>query len=235
MPKVLLFQLGEAPKSVADIHDDYPAWFSRAWDGQLEAFDGRKGNPAPNPRDYAGIVITGSPASLTKPEPWMDDAADFVRRAYDAGTPTLGVCFGHQLLGYAFGAKVVRNPQGWEIGTCDVTIDDTSETIDPLFEGLAPRIRVNFTHEDMVEPTSLDGSGLRNLAKSPRCAVQALAMGDHVRSIQFHPEVSGAICRAYIDARRSLLRDPDALIASATDAPDGEMVLRNFRRLFCKV
>src|SRR6185295_2740183 len=117
---VLLLQLGEAPEPVRRLHGTYPAWYERAWDGPLQAVDGRTGR-LPNPNHYAGIVITGSPSSLTdgeRPE-WADEAGALVRKAHDAGIPTLGVCFGHQLIAWAFGARVVRNPHGWEIGSQD--------------------------------------------------------------------------------------------------------------------
>jgi GMP synthase (glutamine-hydrolysing) len=236
MPKslpVLLVQLGQAPPPVRERFGDYQSWFERAWDGPMTEYDGRSGGRGPDPRNFAAVIVSGSRMSLANPEPWMDDAADLLRRAYDAGTPTLGICFGHQLIAYTFGGKVKRNPRGWEIGTCEVTLNPHGAA-DPLFDGLDSTLRVNLTHEDVVCPDSLVGSTLRNLATSELCDVQALAYGDHVRGVQFHPEISGAICSAYIDARRHLLtdRDPDALIARTRDSEQGVAVMRNFRRHF---
>jgi GMP synthase (glutamine-hydrolysing) len=161
----------------------------------------------------------------------MDDAADLVVRARDAGVPVLGVCFGHQLLGYTFGGRVVRNPLGWEIGSFDVTLSDEGRG-DPLFADVPQTLRVNLVHQDMVEvpPTS----GLRVLAANAKTPIQALAVGDHVRGVQFHPEITGTILRGYIDARRALLadQDADALIAAAGDSAHGVAVLRAFRERF---
>ena len=39
-----------------------------------------------------------------------------------AGAPTLGICFGHQLLAQALGGNVVQNPRGREIGTVDLEV-----------------------------------------------------------------------------------------------------------------
>jgi len=189
--------------------------------------DGRAGGPGPDVREFAGIIITGSSASLTQPEPWMDDACDLVRRAADAGVPVLGVCFGHQLVGRAFGATVAKTPGGWEIGTWDVTLTDAGRR-DPLFAGLDPTLAVNLTHEDHVEPHA----ALTPLARNDRTPLQAVAVGEHVRGVQFHPEFSGAVMKSYIDARRSVLTgiDPDAL--RAEDCPSGPAVFANFRRAF---
>jgi GMP synthase (glutamine-hydrolysing) len=234
---VLLFQLGEAPDPVKRVFGTYPTWYERAWGGPLQVHDGRAAGRSPDPKDFAGIVITGSRSSLAEPphEPWVDEAADLVRRAHACGTPTLGVCFGHQLVAHAFGARVVRNPKGWEIGSHDIEVNDHGRT-DPLFDGLPPRLRVNLTHEDIVDPDSLAGTGLTNLAKSARCDIQVLAVDDHVRTVQFHPEIDGAICRAYILARKQLLadQDPDALLAATVDSAHGVTVMKNFKQRFVK-
>jgi GMP synthase (glutamine-hydrolysing) len=226
---VLLLQLGEAPAPVYEAHGGYRSWFERAWEGPLALFDGRTGETPPDARDFAGVIVTGSPLSLVTPEPWMDLAGTLLERAHDVGTPVLGVCFGHQLLGRVFGGRVIENPTGWEIGSHDV--DVVAE--DPLFEGLGPRIRVNLTHRDVVEAASLPPA-VRVLAKNAATDVQALAVSDHIRGVQFHPEIAGAVCRGYLDARRHLLvgQDPDALIAGTADSSDGLTVMRNFRRRF---
>ncbi len=229
----MLFQLGEAPESVRARHGGYASWFERAWDGPLTVVDGRAGGRAPSAKEFAGIVVSGSASSLAEPEPWMDDAAALVSDAHQTGTPLLGVCFGHQLIGRAFGGKVIVNPKGWEIGTCHVELHDEGAA-DPLFQGLGRRLRVNLTHRDMVCPDANRATPLRVLAQNDATPIQALAAGEHIRGIQFHPELSGAVARGYIDARRHLLapHDPDALIARTDDCPDGLAVMRNFRRHF---
>ncbi|MBI4512324.1 MAG: gamma-glutamyl-gamma-aminobutyrate hydrolase family protein [Deltaproteobacteria bacterium] len=232
---VLLLQLGEANESIRAQHGGYASWYERAWGSPLHVVDGRKPGEVPDPRGLAAILITGSAESLRKPTPWMDDAADFVRRAIDCGTPTLGACFGHQLIGYALGGKVVRNPRGWEIGSCDVALAEAGAK-DPLFAGVASRFRVNLTHEDMICPESLKLVELphRVLAWNEATPVQALAVSDHVRGVQFHPELPGAVCRAYIRERRPLLvgMDADALLAQTEDCAAGVTIMQNFRRLF---
>jgi GMP synthase (glutamine-hydrolysing) len=228
---VLLLQLGEAPEPVRAVHGPFSSWYERAWGGPLRSHDARAGGRGPDPRDFAGVIVTGSASSLVAAESWMDDAAALVLRAHDLGVPVLGVCFGHQLVGYAFGGEVVRNPAGWEIGTFDVSLTDEGRA-DPLFEGLPPVLRVNLVHQDMIAaPAPLP---LRVLLTNARTPVQALAVGDHVRGVQFHPEVTGAILKGYIGARRALLmaEDPDLLIARAADSPDGLTVLRTFRDRF---
>lgn len=225
---VLLLQLGEAPEPVRAVHGPFASWYERAWGEPFAVHDARGGGRGLDPRDYAGVVVTGSAASLVAPAPWMDDAADLMVRARDVGVPVLGVCFGHQLLGHAFGGQVVRNPLGWEIGSFDVEVAGD----DPLFADLPPTLRVNLVHQDMV--ATPPAAGVRVLAGNARTPIQALAVGDHVRGVQFHPEITGIILKGYIAARRALLadQDPDALLAAAADSAHGQAVLRNFRDRF---
>jgi GMP synthase (glutamine-hydrolysing) len=230
----MLLQLGEAPPDFPTELGCYHRWFEHAWDGPLELVDGRPGArpQLPDARDYAGIIVSGSPASLAGAlEAWMDAAAELVRRAHEVGTPLLGVCFGHQLIGHAFGGRVVKNPWGWEVGTREVELNEAGRR-DPLFAGLPARLRVNLTHRDIVDPATCPAL-VRPLASNEAAALQAVAVGTHTWGVQFHPEISGAIMRGYINARRPLLteHDCDELHAGAEDCPDAVALLANFRRV----
>jgi GMP synthase (glutamine-hydrolysing) len=230
----MLLQLGEAPESFPVDLGGYLRWFESAWDGPLELVDGRPeaGTRLPDPRDYAGVIVSGSPASLATDAPpaWMDDAAQLVRRAHEVGTPLLGVCFGHQLIGHAFGGRVINNPWGWEVGTRHVEVTDAGRA-DPLFAGLPARVRVNLTHRDIICPATCPAE-LRVLARNEAAEIQAVAVGDSTWGVQFHPEICGTIMRGYIHARRPLLdqhHDCDELHASSEDCPDAARLMHNFR------
>src|SRR5262245_441782 len=105
--RILLYKTGEtAPELVAEV-GDYMKWFSRLVGDRAEpALHYGFREPRPPIDGWAGVMVTGSPCSLVNPEPWMDDAAGFVRDVAAAGRPVLGVCFGHQLIGRAWGGAV---------------------------------------------------------------------------------------------------------------------------------
>lgn len=240
-PRVCLYVVGEPPPEVAGPHGDFPGWFHRiAGDApiELEAVDGRAAR-LPRPlADYAGFVITGSPASLTTPEPWMEGAVELIRHAYSERVPLLGVCFGHQLIGAAFGGSVIANPAGWEMSSYELEVHHA----DPLFDGLPDRFTANFSHRDIIDPATLSPlNGVTVLASNEAAAVQVVAAGPSVRGVQFHPEMTGAIVSAYIEARAQALAEdaeargdaeahPAPRLARAVDSPAGEQVFRNFLR-----
>jgi GMP synthase (glutamine-hydrolysing) len=231
---VLLQVVGVPPAEVAAEHGDFVAFFRRAAGAapvELAAGDGLRG-PPPDLRDYDGVILSGSAASLTAPEPWMEAAVELVRAAHGRGTPLLGVCFGHQVIGAAFGGAVVENPSGWEISTWEIELHPAGRA-DPLFAGLPERFAVNFSHQDAIAPETLArGNGVTVLAGNRATPVQALAAGPAIRGVQFHPEFDGAVVRAYIRTRADRLAaagsDPAALEARAADAPHGRAVLANF-------
>lgn len=222
MKNVLLLKAGEAAASVRLSVGDYERWFLQTLGlsgyrfDVVPAFQGAK-----LPTDatgYDAVMMTGSPLSVTQLEPWMDRAARLVVDVAEKGIPVLGVCFGHQLLAYAYGGRVVRSPQGREIGTVQVDLTELGRA-DPLFRGLPERFTVQATHEDIVlEPPQ----GTVVLAGNAHTAVQALAFRPCARGVQFHPEIQPDVMRALIQARA----EPLEAEATARGQPPGERVPR---------
>lgn len=228
---ILVLKAGSTLPEVRERHGDFERWFIDAIGPSPERFavvDVTQGGRLGAPAEYAAAIVTGSPSSMTAPEPWFDDAIAFLRRAVDADLPTLGVCFGHQMLAVALGGRVEKNPNGREIGTVQVELTDAG-VADPLFAELPRVVTVQATHSDAV--TELP-PGAVLLASNERCPVQAFAVGRRVRTVQWHPEFSTRVIRGYIEGRKDVLEaeglDPEALWIKATDADSGPRILRNF-------
>jgi GMP synthase (glutamine-hydrolysing) len=239
--RILLYRNGHTHPDVVRDVGDYREWFSRVVGDRAHLHPHLAcEDPRPSTAGLDGVVLTGSPLSLVDPTPWMDDAADFVRRAHDEGVPVLGVCFGHQLIGHAFGGSVQENPRGWESGTHEVDLTDEGRR-DPLFRGLPARLRVNQSHRDEVGRL---GAGCVRLAGGAHTDNQAIAVGAHVRGVQFHPEMNRFVVSRVIEHRRHILTDDahrtgrgahghaDALLARASDTPEAERVVVNFLEHF---
>jgi len=230
IPRLVIVQTGTAGKEIARGHGDYPDWFNRALGAELPVVRAHLGDPLELPTGTRGVLVSGSPLSLTTPEPWMNDVAEELLRIGERGTPVLGVCFGHQMLGRAAGSNVVRNPKGREIGTVRVQLTPSGRK-DPLFRGWAPEdgaIEVQATHVDSLDPVP---TGDELLASNEKCATQALRFSDAVASVQFHPELDPETLRALIDSRARVLRaeglDPERLEAGVKETA-GAQLLRAF-------
>ena len=239
-PTLLVVKCGTTTAGVRLAHGDYDRWFARALAGAgvaLRVLDVAAGAALPpGQADADGVLVTGSPSSVTERAPWMVRAGAWLRQQAGAGVPVLGVCFGHQLLAEAFGGRVARSPRGREIGTvpCELT---PAGRADPLFEGVPGRFEAQATHEDEVAELP---PGATVLAANGWSRVQAFAIGPAVRGVQFHPELEPATLGALAAARADALeaeaeaRGDDgaarvgAVLAGIRPAPWGGRILRNF-------
>ena len=138
---------------------------------------------------WSAVIITGSAACLANGyegeehhrSGWSSELVQWTRRAVDAGTPVLGVCFGHQVLGAAFGAPV-RKAAAPEGGFKRVVV----HTADPLFDRLGSSFITFLSHEDEVVAIP----ELQLLASTPDCAVQSFRVpGRQAWGVQFHTEM----------------------------------------------
>jgi len=227
IPRLVIVQTGTAAPEIVRQHGDYPDWFNQALGAELPVLRAHLGERLELPAGTQGVLVSGSPLSLTRPEPWMDEVAEELLRIGERGTPVLGVCFGHQLLGRAAGSQVVRNPKGREIGTVRVQLTAAGRT-DPLFRGWVPEeglADVQATHVDSVDPVP---PGATLLASNERCATQALRLSDAVASVQFHPELRPETLRDLIDSRADALRaeglDPDSLRADVRETASARLL-----------
>lgn len=104
-------------------------------------------------------------------------------RALAGRIPILGVCLGHQSIGQAFGAKIVRAARVMHGKTSEIHHDGRS-----LFQGLPQPFTATRYHSLVIQPDSLPEC----LEVSARTA-DGVIMGVRHRSlavegVQFHPE-----------------------------------------------
>lgn len=168
----------------------------------------------PEPAGFDGAVITGSRASAYDPEPWIAPLEAWLRAAMQAGTPLLGVCFGHQILAQALGGQVAR--RGWRVGLTRLHATWPGAVQEPLCG--------HVWHQDQV---TRPPAGAAVLAAYPGCPLGALGYGRRALSVQWHPEYPADYMAAVLAAEGpACLPDPihRAATASLTGAHDGPQV-----------
>jgi GMP synthase (glutamine-hydrolysing) len=231
--RLVILKTGNTRAPIRDAFGDFDRWFLN---GLSEGLDRRVVDvtcePLPGePGDWDGIVVTGSPAMVSDRAPWSESAAAWLGRAVEAGVPVLGVCYGHQLLAHAMGGKVGYHPDGRESGTFAVNLHETAQD-DPLFKGLPASFKAQLTHLQSV--LELPEKAVL-LASSEFERHQAFRMGACAWGVQFHPEFTADIMRAYLEAQSpDLVKEglsPEALIDQVDDAPHATSLLRRFCEL----
>lgn len=234
MPQLLILKTGDAFPEVVSEHGDFEALFQQALaDAGFSSvvFDPRQDQPLPDLAAVVGLYITGSHSMVSHAEPWSEALKPWLREALAADVPMLGVCYGHQLMASAFGGFTDYHPAGRESGTLPVTLTDAGRA-DPLLGALLPRFPAHLTHAQSVLEAP---AGAQVLAYNGHDAHQALRYGPRQWSVQFHPEFTVPVMRAYLERKRDELRalghDPDALVEGVIDTPQASGLLAAFASL----
>ena len=202
--RILILKTGNTIDSLLEQGEDFEDWFIAESARSSEEFVTRSLHNNEDLEDLdtiAGIIITGSPAYVTDEEEWNFVGAEYLRKAYELEIPMLGVCYGHQLIAWAFGGEVDYHPQGREIGTVAIELTAAADE-DPLFENLPEEFLVQVSHQQSV--TGLPVNAIRLAANSfePN---QAYRLGPYTWGVQFHPEFTADIVKEYICARRDAI------------------------------
>ncbi|MGP9765917.1 glutamine amidotransferase [Halomonas sp. AOP13-D3-9] len=234
MACVLIIKTGDAFPEVVDQHGDFETLFEKQLSTALPAhldlqvWDATRQPSAPDLKALAGIVITGSHSMVSEAEPWSEALKPWLQEALANETPMLGVCYGHQLMAAAFGGVSDYHPAGRESGTRTVRLTQAGQQ-DPLFRQLPESFSAHLTHAQSVMQAP---HGCTVLAHNSHDAHQALRYGPRQWSVQFHPEFTAPVMRAYLERQRAALRDqgeePDTLLANIVDCHEATSLLRRF-------
>ncbi|WP_421856539.1 glutamine amidotransferase-related protein [Marinomonas sp.] len=133
--------------------------------------------------DCDAWLITGSKFSAYENTPWMLRLQDLIREIDEQKQPLVGICFGHQIIALALGGKVAKYEGGWGLGVhrYEITEGDVKSTLG----------KNNFAicafHQDQVLEKP---SQARVFARSDFCVNAGLLYGEHILTVQGHPEFS---------------------------------------------
>ena len=127
-----------------------------------------------------GVVVGGSTAGVYEEDDhrWMKEQKELIRELVARDVPTLGICFGHQIINDALGGSVEYS------GVRRANLVRAELGDDPLFDGVSDVVPV--LHSDMVTET---GEGMEVVGSADYYDAFATRHRDApVWTVQYHPE-----------------------------------------------
>jgi len=231
---LLIIKPGRTYPQIAARRGDYEEWIAARMGlpaARVQVVNVFEDEPLPDPAEVGAAVVTGSSAMVSERLAWSERTGAWLVGAVEAGTPLLGICYGHQLLAQSLGGRVGVNPRGREIGTIHVELGGAARD-DALLQVLPETLVVQATHVESVLELP---PGTHSLAASAGDPHHAYAAGPRAWGVQFHPEFDADVITSYLRERREIIAheglDPDALIEGARDTDHGAQLLRRFAEL----
>ena len=144
--------------------------------------------------------------------------------------PTLGICFGHQILGAFKGAQVVNDIEQSKVGTHTVRV-----VMDPndhfLFARLPQEFFAQYGHKDSLDRIP---PGATLLMEGDRCKVAALQYQKNIYTVQFHPELSPDEILERAKNYPQYLGGGGVIDEVVKPSPHAEKLLKNFVEMAVK-
>ena len=224
--RLAVLETGRPPEALIGRFGTYPDMYRKMLGlaKPLPSYDVAAGELPKRPEDHDGYIVSGSPAGVYDPLPWIGQLFGFLREARGKAK-LVGICFGHQAVAQAFGGSVTKSDRGWGVELHDYSVAERQ----PWMDG-ETGVAIPASHQDQV---IAQPPGSVVTMASPFTPYAGLAWGGDAISFQFHPEFEPDFAKALIEARRERLPDADAAIASL-DRPNDNVRVAGWIERFLK-
>lgn len=172
--------------------------------------------------------ITGSPKSVYEDIPWIHSLRDFVIQLDEKKVKTVAICFGHQMVAHALGGKVSKSPRGWGVGIRSFEMLAQKPWMN--VSGIHPqKLALLFSHQDQVDVLP---PRAELLAQDEFCPFQMMQIGEHILTMQGHPEFTVNFARERLISRRDKMSVEtfDRAMKSYGDASDFQLMIEWIRK-----
>ena len=150
-----------------------------------------------------GFIITGSKSSAYADKEWIRNLERLVQELHAKRKKMVGICFGHQVIARALGGTVAKSDKGWGVG---VNVYNVSELPvqgdDEVPGGGSGVLKLVASHQDQV---TVLPPGARTVVSNDHCENAGFVIGEHVLTLQGHPEFSAEYSEAIMAFRHDMI------------------------------
>jgi GMP synthase-like glutamine amidotransferase len=233
--KLTIIQTGEVPAALGGQFGAYAPMFERMFqqagaDFQYEVVPVSDGAPFPDPTRLQAVLLPGSAAGAYDNHlSWMAPLRAFIRGAYAAKTPMVGICFGHQIMADALGGDVRKSEKGWGLGRHSYSVH-SNELMGHPAEALA----VACSHQDQVIGLPPEARVILGSEFTPNAGL--FYRSGAAISFQPHPEFEDPYTLALAELRRGKAPDSvvEAAVQSLTLKSDSRVLARTMARFLAR-
>lgn len=211
----------ELPAEFGEFADMIMATLSVHGEFEYQLFNAVEGVLPDIDDSCSGYIITGSTADAYADKPWLHRLARWICLCDQQQKPLFGICFGHQIISIALGGVVEKSSKGWGIGMSVSQLHGKPIWMTPQLETL----NLLVSHQDQVIALP---PGMSVLASSDFCPYYMLGKGQHLLTIQGHPEFSVEFVRCLVEMKKPLISEALYMQAheSLKNEPDSSTVMR---------
>ncbi len=160
---------------------------------------------------WDAVILSGSKTRIYENAPWIEQEIALIKKLYREKIPTLGICYGEQLIIRALAGSKWEEFTGAskisEYGWGKITLTAGAKK-SAVFSSLPQEFYSYCMHSDEVYKLPTNFS---LVAKSEDCAVQAYDLLDApMWAVQFHPERTLEAVNKSLDAKK--IREPGVRI-----------------------
>ncbi len=203
--KLGILQAGHSADELRDVLGDYADLFKSMlgdFGFEFAVYDVVDNHFPSSPNDADAWLITGSKHGAYEDHKWIPPLEDLIREIDQQKLPLVGICFGHQIIAQALGGKVEKFSGGWAVGHTEYT-----------FKGQP--VSLNAWHQDQVVQLP---QGAKVLGSNAHCQNAMISYGDHIFTVQAHPEFSAAVVDGLATYRSATV--PPELVETARSKMD---------------
>ncbi len=243
LPRILVIQFRLRDKTVAleqqsilrEIGSEVVLDFSSALDASLSWND-----PETLLSRYAGVIFGGSgdfdfdggrveqDQAKTRSYQLLEQLRPVLDYIFNHDVPTLGICYGHQIIGAYAGANVIHDQiqKKNRSHTVTVVVDKNDYCI---CENMPDSFYAHYGHKDSLDRVPQGAVLLMNGGEC--CQVSALNYKQNIFTTQFHPELSFEDLHLRVEATPGYLPEGVAVEDAFTKITHAHTILYNFGQL----